>query len=178
MWATFWGAKPLYPLCSLQRLQGSVLPASSSVWGLQAALGWWLPPSCFCLYLPMASPLCLCLILCLLGGRCPWMEGPPHPGGAPLRPFPWPLLCVFSVISPLVIGFREHLPPGGPGPWHTAPKKINSNFLIPLSRTSLVFLRNPSTSVSANEVGLVARGTNEVRKGLAFLAPPPTSRAA
>ena len=34
-------------------------------------------------------------LLCLLGGHCPWMEGPSHPGGPPLRPFPWFLLCVF-----------------------------------------------------------------------------------
>ena len=39
---------------------------------------------------PVASPLCLGLLLCLLGGLCPWMEGPPHPGGPPLRPFPSP----------------------------------------------------------------------------------------
>lgn len=25
---------------------------------------------------PVASPLCLGLLLCLLGGLCPWMEGP------------------------------------------------------------------------------------------------------
>ena len=48
-------------LRSLQRLQGRVLPASSSFWGLQASLGLWPPPSRLCLCLPGASPLCLCL---------------------------------------------------------------------------------------------------------------------
>ena len=48
-------------LCSLRRLQGRVLPASSSFWGLQASLGLGPPPSRLCLCLPGASPLCLCL---------------------------------------------------------------------------------------------------------------------
>ena len=87
--ATFLGAGHLYPLCSLQRLQERVLPASSSFWGCQVALGWWPPSSRFCILLHVASPLGL-FLLCLLGGHSPWMEGPPHPGG--------------------------------PGPWHTAPK--------------------------------------------------------
>ena len=36
--------------------------------------------SLFCILLHVASPLGL-FLLCLLGGHCPWMEGPPHPGG-------------------------------------------------------------------------------------------------
>ena len=80
----------MYPLCSLQRLQERVLPASSSFWGLEVALGWWLPPSRVCILLHVASPLGL-FLLCLLGGHCPWMEGPPHPGGpGPCRTAPKP----------------------------------------------------------------------------------------
>ena len=67
--------------------------------GLQAALGWWPPPSCLCLHLPVASPLCPGLLFCLLGGHCPWMEGPPHPGGPPPRPFLWLLLWVWFSSS-------------------------------------------------------------------------------
>ena len=37
---------------------------------------------------PSSRGFSVCLLLCLLGGHCPWMEGPPHPGGPPLRPFP------------------------------------------------------------------------------------------
>jgi len=54
--------------------------------GLQVALGWWPPPSRLCLHLHVASAVCLGLRFCLLGGHCPWREGPPHPGGPPLRP--------------------------------------------------------------------------------------------
>ena len=50
--------------------------------------------------------------------------GPPHPGGPPLRPFPWLLLCVISVVRILVSRLRAPPHPGGPGPWHTDPKTI------------------------------------------------------
>ena len=86
------------------------------------------------LHLHVASPLCL--LLCLLG-HYPWMEGPPHPGGPPLRPFPWFLLCVFSVVRIHVSRLRpffihEDLVPGT--------QLLNhSKLLIPVSRASLVF---------------------------------------
>ena len=60
------------------------------------------------LHLHVASPLCL--LLCLLG-HYPWMEGPPHPGGPPLRTFPWFLLCVLSVVRIHVSRLRALLHP-------------------------------------------------------------------
>lgn len=45
---------------SLRRPQGTVPPAPSSSWGLQASPGGWPPPSHLCLRLHVASPLCLC----------------------------------------------------------------------------------------------------------------------
>ena len=88
------GCMPLHPLCSLQRLQGMVLPASSSIWGRQVALGWWPPPSCVCLHLPVAS---LCVSSCVswedpvLGGRAPLIQEVLLPD--PARGFSMCLLC-------------------------------------------------------------------------------------
>ena len=97
--ATFWGVGPLYPLCSLQSLQGRVLPASSSAWGLQVALGWWLPASHVCLHLHMAFPLCL----------GPWMEAPPIQEA--LLSDPSHDFSVFSVVRVLVIRLSVLLHP-------------------------------------------------------------------
>ena len=67
--------------------------------------------------------------------------GAPHPGGPPLRPFPWLLLCVFSVMGILVSRLRVLLHPGGPGPWHTALKP--QQVLHPFEHSIFSFPKKP-----------------------------------
>ena len=69
------------------RLQGRILPASSSFWGLPASLGLWPHTSSLCLHLHVASFLCLCLsssecrlrflYLLQVGVEMPFSEPPP-----------------------------------------------------------------------------------------------------
>ena len=88
------------PSC-VQRLQGRVLPASSSFWGSRRpSLGWWPPPSRLRLRLHVASPLCPCLSSSVsyedpvVGFRVTPIQEEPH-----LRPFTPSPLQRFSFLT-------------------------------------------------------------------------------
>ena len=100
------------PSCLFQRLGAPGGP------GLVAASLPALPPSSHGFSSVSASPLVSLRRTLSLDG------GPPHPGGPPRRPFPWLLLCVFSVVVRTLTGFRAQLHPGGSAPWNTAPKTL------------------------------------------------------
>lgn len=143
-------------LCSLQRLQGRVLPASRSFRGLQVALGWWPPPSRLCLRLPVASALCLRLLFCLLGGHCPWREGRPDPVSDILRfqvdmelggAYSLQHMCVcFSPKAVMAGTSPQDAPqsphPGGPGAPATGPSQVSPY------RLRAVFLSQGSPELS------------------------------
>ena len=104
LWGQHFGVQAPYIPCAPSRgsRAGSFLP--------RPACGGsrWPPPShlCHCLHVgspilslrrtlsleggpphpggPHLRPFPWLLLLCLLGGPCPWREGPPHPGGPPL----------------------------------------------------------------------------------------------
>ena len=136
LWGQHFGVQPPYIPCAPSRgsRAGSFLPRPAyggSSWPWSAGR---LPPI-------SASVFMWRLLFCFLGGHCPWREGPPHPGGPPLRPFPWLLLCVFSVTGILVIRLSAPFHPGGPGPWHTALKP--QQVLDPFEQCIFSFPKKP-----------------------------------